>query len=70
MWPAQSQRGEPPRASASAQAFLLAQPLDGLELEQRVAVLGPVDVPLDPDQVVQVDDPDRTASDIDRLCVE
>jgi hypothetical protein len=47
--------------------FLLAQALDGLQLEQRFPVLRPVDVPLDADQVVESDDLDRPSTDGDRL---
>jgi hypothetical protein len=36
-----------------SQSFLLAQALDGFELEQRLPILRPVDVSLDADEIVE-----------------
>src|SRR6266581_255659 len=54
----------PPAAdSPSAQAFLFAQTLDGLELQQRFPVLRPAEIPLDADEVLEANHLRRTATD-------
>src|SRR2546425_5928485 len=47
----------------SAQAFVFAQTLDGLELQQRFPVLRPAEIPLDADEVIEADHLRRTATD-------
>src|SRR2546428_11516792 len=53
----------PPADSPSAQAFVFAQTLDGLELQQRFPVLRPAEIPLDADEVIEADHLRRTATD-------
>jgi hypothetical protein len=53
--------------TVSAQPFLLAQPLDGLELHQRSLILRPAEVPLDANQVVETDHAYRAARELNRL---
>src|SRR5205814_2522246 len=51
----------------SAQAFLLAQALDGFEVEQWLSIFWSADVSLDADEIVEPDHAGRMAADGDGL---